>query len=163
MSAGPGAASDPGADRGPGAADLPRTWRLRRAAVVPLGVAAVLVASTAVIWVTLPGETRVAFSWPQRVTVLITFGLAVAVLVGFAACRVTADTDGLVLVNVFRVRRVGWHLVLGLRYRPDDPWPVLRLADDVQVGVLGIQSSDGVRARVNAAELADVIIARTGR
>lgn len=147
---------------GPGAG-LPRTWRLRRAAVVPLVVAAVLTVSTAVIWVTLPVETRVAFSWPQRVTVLLAFGLAVAVLLGFAACRVTAEADGLVLVNVFRVRRIGWHLVLGLRYRPDDPWPILRLADDVQVGVLGIQSSDGPRARVNAAELADVIVARTNR
>ncbi len=155
--------TSPDPDGGRAGADLPRTWRLRRAAVVPLVVALVLVASTAVIWVSLPVETRVAFSWPQRVTVLITFGLAVAVLLGFSACRVTADRDGLLLVNVFRVRRIGWHLVLGLRYRPDDPWPVLRLADDVQVGVLGIQSSDGPRARVNAAELADVIIARTGR
>lgn len=158
MSTAPG--DDGGLGRGGG---LPRTWRLRRAAVVPLVVALVLAASTALIWVTLPEETRVAFTWPQRVTVLVTFGLAVAVLVGFSACRVTADRDGLVLVNVFRVRRIGWHLVLGLRYRPDDPWPVLRLADDVQVGVLGIQSSDGPRARVNAAELADVIVACTTR
>lgn len=140
---------------------LPRTWRLSRAAAVPVVVAVVLAATCAITWLAVPAEVRAAFSWPQWTTSLACIVAAVATLVALAASRVTATDEGLVLVNAFRVRRIPWHLVVGMRYRPDDPWPVLRLADDEQIGVLGIQSSDGPRARVNAGELADVIVART--
>jgi len=143
-------------------APLPRTWRLRRAAAVPVAVAVVLAVTCVVVWVAVPAEVRADFSWPQRVTSVICFAAAIATLLAMAASRVTATADALVLVNAFRVRRIPWGLVEGLRYRPDDPWPVLRLADDVAVGVLGIQSADGPRARANAGELADVIVARTG-
>ncbi len=143
-------------------ASVRRTWRLRRAAAVPVAVAVALTVTCVVVWLAVPPEVRAEFTWPQRATTLACVVLAIATLLAMAASRVTATDEGLVLVNAFRVRRIPWHLVLGMRYRPDDPWPVLRLADDVQVGVLGIQSADGPRSRVNAEELADVIVARTG-
>ena len=143
-------------------APLPQTWRLRRAAAVPVAVAVVLTVTCAAVWVAVPAEVRRDFSWPQLATTVFCLLLAIATLVAMAASRVTATEDALVVVNGYRARRIPWHLVVGMRYRPDDPWPVLRLADDVQVGVLGIQSADGPRARVNAGELADVIVARTG-
>jgi len=142
--------------------ELPRTWRLRRAAAVPATAAVVLAVTCAITWLAVPADVRAAFSWPQRATTLACIGVAVATLVALAASRVTATEQGLVVVNAFRIRRIPWHLVLGMRYRPDDPWPVLRLADDEQVGILGIQTADGPRSRLVAGELADVIVARTG-
>lgn len=125
-------------------------------------VVATLVSVAAVIaWVALPAAVTHAFSWPQRLTVLACLALVVVTLAAFASSRATATTEGLVLHNVFRVRRVAWSAITGMRYRPDDPWPMLVLGEDEQVGVLGIQTSDGARARIAAAELADVIVAHT--
>lgn len=159
------AARDRGGDDVPApvvSSRLPRTWRLHRAGAVPVVVAAALASTCLVTWVALPADTTTAFSRGQLVTVVVCVAVPLVTLLAFAACRVRATEDELVLVNVYRVRRIPWHLVVGLRFRPDDPWPILRLADDVQVGVMGIQKADGPRSRVAAAELADVIIDRTG-
>jgi len=145
-----------------GSVQLPRTWRLCRSAIVPAVIAVVVSGGAAFGWLMLPPDASRAFSWPQRLTVAACLGLAVATLLGFSLCRVTATADGLVLVNVFRVRRVRWDRIRGLRYRPDDPWPMLLLAGEQQVGVMGIQTSDGPRSRRHAEQLADLIVANTG-
>lgn len=145
----------------PGGTGGTRTWRPRWAAVVPGAIAVAVVLAGVVAWATLPADVRAAFSWAQRGTSAVILAVIVVVLAGFARSRVSTDQDGLVLVNVLRTRHVPWWQIRGLRYRPDDPWPILLLVDDEQVGVMGIQSSDGRRARHDAGQLADVIAART--
>lgn len=142
--------------------ELPVTWGLRRAAVVPVAAAVVLTVSGVVVALALPAVTRAAFGPAQLGTLLVLLLLALSVLLGLAASRVTASAEELVVRNVFRVRRVRWAAVRGLRYRPDDPWPVLLLGDGEQFGLIGMQRADGPRSRHNAAELAAVILALTG-
>ena len=85
---------------------------------------------------------------------LVLIGLAIAALLyQLGRCRVSADDAGVTLVNPFRTRRLAWAEVLGVTMAEGEPWPTLDLADGSTVSAMGIQRSDGPRARQALAEL----------
>ena len=144
---------------------LPHTFR-------PLGVrmavfvfGGMLVLVTAVIWFTFPAEIRAKFTTFQRGTVIV-LGLAFLALGwGLARCRVEARREGLRVVNGYRSRRLEWSEVLAVTMRPGSPWAVLDLSDGTTAQALGIQASDGARARRQVLELRRMVetLTRTER
>jgi hypothetical protein len=85
---------------------------------------------------------------------LVLFGAAVAgLLYLLGRSRITADATGLTVVNPVRTRRFTWAEVLGVTMGEAEPWPTLDLADGSTVSAMGIQRSDGDRARQALAEL----------
>jgi hypothetical protein len=141
---------------------LPHTWR-------PLGVrlaaglfgGGLLVVCVAA-WLTFDPETRARFNPLQRGT-LIMFGL-----VGFAAffalarSRVVAEPDKLVVVNGYRRREYEWAELIAVHLPPGAPWAVLDLADGTSAAAMGIQGSDGGRARQAVRELRALIARSSG-
>ena len=132
---------------------LPHTWR-------PLGVrlagflfGGMLLVVCAVAWFTFDDETRAKFTPFQRGTVvclgLLFFGAGFAM----ARSRVVAQADRLVVVNGYRRHDYEWAEVLAVHLPPGAPWAVLDLADGTSQSAMGIQGSDGARARRAVSEL----------
>jgi hypothetical protein len=124
-----------------------------------------LVLVTAVIWFTFPGEIRDKFTTFQRGTVIV-LGLGfLAIGWGLARCRVEARAEGLKVVNGYRSRRLEWSEVVAVSMKPGNPWAVLDLSDGTTASALGIQASDGARARRQVLELRRMVdvLTRTER
>lgn len=120
-------------------------------------VATVLLLTCVLGWLAFPPSIRAEFTPLQALNLVVVLGFIDLTLVAYAQCRVTVRDDGLVLRNVWRVRHVPWRDVRGLRYRKDDPWPMLLLAGERKVGIMGIQTADGPRCRPAAEALAAAI------
>ena len=141
-----------GSDRPPVPA-LPHTWRpfgVRMAGTV-LGLGLLVIC--ALTWIGFDDETQAKFSAFQRVTV-IALGLF-AFSLGFALVRsrVVAETDRLVVVNGYRRREYAWAQLVAVHLPPGAPWVTLDLADGTTAAAMGIQGSDGARARAAVREL----------
>ena len=120
----------------------------------PMGLS--LIAVFGVIWFRLPADARESFSWFQRLTLLVFFGVILWLLYRMATVRVTAYEDGLQVRNVFKSYRFTWSEVKALRFNPGDPWLQLFDADGNRLGVLAVQASEGGRASAAAKQLAAV-------
>lgn len=140
---------------------LPRTWR-------PLGVrlagalfGGMLLVVCLAAWLLWDPETRARFTTLQRATVI---GLAMMAFAGgfaLARSRVVAETDRLVVVNGYRRRELVWAEVVAVHLPPGAPWAVLDLADGTSTPAMGIQGSDGARARTAVAQLRAVLARST--
>ncbi|NUR92867.1 MAG: PH domain-containing protein [Nonomuraea sp.] len=133
--------------------DLPVTWRPRRARIVPYVFAAVVLigAVTMAIFIAEP------FMLPDRVG-LVVFGLAVAfVLHLLGRVRVSADSEGITVVNALRTHRYTWPEVVDVTLIEGEPWPKIDFSDGKTVGAMGIQGSEKARAAQATAELAALI------
>ncbi|GAA4625356.1 PH domain-containing protein [Actinoallomurus vinaceus] len=129
------------------------TWRPRRARIVPYVLATVVVLSMIALAVVMPAP----WSLGDRIG-LVAIGLVVAgILHMLARSRVTADPDGVTVVNGLRTHEYEWAEVLGVSMAEGAPWPTLDLSDGSTVAVMGIQSSDGERADRALAELTTLI------
>ena len=137
--------------------ELPHTWR-------PLGVrlagsffGGLLLFVCAVAWFTFDPETRARFTVFQRGT-LVFLGL-MAFSAGFALVRsrVVAEVDRLVVVNGYRKHTYEWAQVLAVHLPPGAPWAVLDLADGTSAPAMGIQGSDGGRARLAVRQLRSLL------
>lgn len=85
---------------------------------------------------------------------LVLFGVGVAwVLHRLAHCRVSADQQGITVVNPFRTHRYEWAEVLDVSMAVGDPWPTLDLADGNSIGAMGIQGAERAFAARATAEL----------
>ena len=142
------AASDP-----TGAITLPHTWR-------PLGprIAAAVAGGTlffvlALLWIGFDDETRAAVTPFQRGTVIALFGLGFATLYALIRSKVQAFPDRLVVVNGYRRHTYEWAEVVAARLNPGAPWVTLDLAAGTSASAIGIQGSDGARARRALREL----------
>ena len=76
-----------------------------------------------------------------------------------------ARADGLTVVNGYRARRLEWSEVVAVSMKPGNPWAVLDLSDGTTAQALGIQASDGARARRQVLELRRMVdeLTRTER
>ena len=111
----------------------------------------------ALTWIGFDAETRARFTIFQRGT-LVFFGLLVfAVWFALVRSRVVAEEDRLVVVNGYRRRDFAWPQVIAVRLPPGAPWVTLDLADGTTVPAMGIQGSDGARARSAVRELRSVL------
>lgn len=132
---------------------LPKTYR-------PLGpriVAVVLVAGLLVVcvmaWLAFPQNTRDAFTLFQRITMAAIALMVLACVHALTRSRVQARADRLVVVNGYRRRDLAWAQVVAVRMPPGAPWVRLDLADGSEISAMGIQGSDGARARAAVREL----------
>lgn len=149
--------SSPGGSALLGGHPRTRTWRPRRARIITIIVATVLLVACVIGWFAFPPSIRAEFTPLQAANLVLVLGFIDASLVAYSQCRVTVRDDGLVLRNVWRVRHIPWRDIRGLRYRTDDPWPMLLLAGEKKVGIMGIQTADGPRCRPAAEQLAAAI------
>jgi len=137
----------PAGSDGPALPELPHTWRPLgpRLVAVVLGVGVLVILAMA--WVSFGDEVRAAFTPFQRGTVIFFVLLGGSVLHALTRSRVTADRDGLTVVNGYRKRHYAWAEVVGVNLPPGAPWVTLDLSDGRTVSAMGIQGSDGERSR----------------
>lgn len=129
------------------------TWRPRRARIIPYVLAVVVVFGVVVLAVAMPSNWALG----DRIG-LVVIGLIVAgILHMLARSRITADDRGLTIVNGLRTHEYEWAEVLGVSMSEGAPWPTLDLADGSTVAAMGIQASDGDRARRAIAELTALV------
>lgn len=104
-------------------------------------------------WFAFGSQIRAKFTVFEKAT-LVFFGLLILVLVhALIRSRVEARADRLIVVNGYRRRDLAWEQVLAVHLPPGAPWVTLDLADGTAVAAMGIQSSDGGRARAAVREL----------
>jgi hypothetical protein len=107
----------------------------------------------AMAWIAFDAETQARFTWLQRGT-LAFFGLfAFTLWFALVRSRVVAEQSRLVVVNGYRRRDFEWAEVVAVHLPPGAPWVTLDLADGTTVAAMGIQGSDGDRARRAVREL----------
>ncbi len=97
--------------------------------------------------------TRHSFDATQIITLLGIFGGILAVLYALGRSRIDATDAGLVVVNGYKKRAMEWSEVISLALRPGAPWVVMDLANGTAISAMGIQGSDGKRAKRQFAEL----------
>jgi hypothetical protein len=132
---------------------LPRTWRPFGVRMAGLVFGTMLVVVCAVAWFSFDAETRAKFTPFQRGTILFLGLLFFSVGYAMARSRVVAERDRLVVVNGYRRHEYSWPEVLAVHLPPGAPWAVLDLADGTSQSAMGIQGSDGARARRAVREL----------
>ena len=132
---------------------LPQTFRPYgvRIAIYVAGVLLVLV--VVVTWLSFPKDIQDQFTYFQRATVI---GLGLMFYAGgyaLARSRLVAREAGLTVVNGYKTRRLEWNEILAITLRPGSPWAVLDLADGTSVPAMGIQGSDGARAKAQVRQV----------
>lgn len=159
------AASDPtgglhGRDSlGPDAPPLPVRFRPKGVRVATVGFGILLLVAVVATWLALPDDVQEAFTVAQRLTVVAMILAAGVIGHAMARCRVDADDEGLTVVNGYRTHRLEWNQVVDVTLRPGNPWVVLDLADGTTRSAMGIQGSDGARARSQARQLRALVAA----
>ena len=76
---------------------------------------------------------------------------------GAAAVGRERAEQGLTVVNGYRTHQFAWGQVVSVTLRPGNPWAVLDLSDGTTRAAMGIQGSDGARARRQTRELRALI------
>lgn len=131
-----------------GAATLPVTFRPRGIRVVAYGLAALIVATMAVLAVILPPDWQL-----QDRVFLVLLGAAIGGgLHLLARPRLELTEDRVTVVNVIRTYVLVWPEIIDARMPTGEPWPSIDLADGSTLAVMAIQSSDGDLARGNLTE-----------
>lgn len=122
-----------------------RTFRPTGVIAVMWATVVVLVVLIVAISARLPEDYR--FSTSQALTLWACIGVVAILAVGCTLSRVTADEDGLVVVNAFRRRRFAWDEVAMISMRPGAPWPTMVTRDERRFILFAIQGSEGEGAR----------------
>lgn len=133
--------------------ELPHTWRPLGVRVAGIILGAGLVLVFALTWIGFDDETRAKFTAFQKGTLAFMGLLAFAAWYALVRSRVVAERERLVVVNGYRRREFEWAQVVAVHLPPGAPWVTLDLADGTVVSAMGIQGSDGARARRAVAEL----------
>ena len=146
-------------DAGPGSLppSLPQTWRPTGVRIAVLGFGLMLFVVCAAAWFGFDESVRDRFTWLQRSTLLVMGAAFAACGWALARARVTAEKDGLVVVNGFRTRRLEWEQVLGVHLPAGAPWATLDLADGTTISAMAFQGSDGKVARDGVRQLRALI------
>ncbi|WP_371483155.1 PH domain-containing protein [Kitasatospora sp. NBC_00315] len=140
--------------------ELPVTWAPRRTRAVLLPVSALLVVLFVVIAVALPQNWQLNDRIAMVISGLVFAGAALML----ARPRVSADAEGVTVVNFVRSRRLAWPEIVRVNFRQGDPWASLDLADGTALAAVGIQAGGGHRAAVAAARaLRDLVESRGHR
>ena len=132
---------------------VPRTWRPLGPRIVGIAVTLALATICAFTWFTFDDETRAKFTIFQRGTLIVIALLFGVLMYALLRSRAVAYADRLVVVNGYRRRELTWPQIVAARLPPGAPWVTLDLADGETCAVMGIQSSDGNRARIALREL----------
>jgi hypothetical protein len=140
---------------------LPHTWRPFgvRIAVGLLG--GMLLAVVAFVWFAFDDATRAQFTVLERITLVLIGLMLFAAYYALMRCKVSATTEGLTVVNGYRKRTYEWSQVIQASLRRGAPWGTLDLSDGTTVSVMGVQGSDGARARRAIREIRAAIAENT--
>lgn len=140
---------------------LPHTWRPFGARMMGSMVGFSLLVLTIAVWIAFGEDVRARFSFLQRAT-LVLFGLmAFAVWFALMRSKVTADADGVTVVNGYRTRVYAWSQIVAVNLRRGAPWAGIDLSDGTSISAVGIQGSDGDRARDAVRELRRLVAENT--
>jgi hypothetical protein len=121
--------------------------------IASVGFAVALLGTLGAIWLAFPDGVREQFTTFQKLTVLVMILGAFVVGHALSRCRVDADEGGLTVVNGYRTHRLEWGQVVAVSLRPGNPWALLDLSDGTTRSAMGIQGSDGNRARRQVRQL----------
>jgi hypothetical protein len=119
--------------------DLPVTFRPIVTRVVLLSIGAAVFGVLTLIAVLLPAGGDVEWHPAERVALAGSGLLVWGVLLLLSRPRLTADRDGVTVVNLTTVRRLAWAEIVRVTLRPGDPWVTLDLADGTVLPVMAIQ------------------------
>ena len=114
-----------------------------------------------VVWYALSDDIRGQFTPFQRGTLVVLGILLFATYHALVRSRVVATDTGLTVVNGYRTRTYEWSQVISVSLRRGAPWGTLDVSDGTSVSLIGIQGSDGARARRAVRELRATIAAHT--
>lgn len=138
-------------------AGVPHIWRPMGSRMVGIVLVVCLYGLCVFTWFAFDDETRAKFTVFEKGTMGF-FAILVLVLVhALIRSRVEARPDRLVVVNGYKRREFAWEQVVAARMPPGAPWVTLDLADGTAVPAMGIQASDGGRARLALRELRALI------
>ena len=136
---------------------LPHTWRplgVRLAGGVLGGGLLILCVGA---WITFPDDVKETFTIFQRLTAIGLGLMAFAAWFALLRSRVVATDDRLVVVNGYKRREFEWAQVVRISMPPGAPWASLDLDDGTTCPVMGIQGSDGARARTAVRQVRAVL------
>ena len=142
------AASDPS-----GQLTLPHTWRPLGPRIAAAVAGGTLLFMITLLWIGFDDETRASVTPFQRGTAITMFLLGFASLYALIRSKVQAHPDRLVVINGYRRREYAWAEIVAVRLNPGAPWMNLDLADGTSASALGIQGSDGARAKAAVRQL----------
>jgi Bacterial PH domain len=143
--------------RGPA---LPHTWRPLGVRLAMLFFGGLLAVVCVAAWYAVGADVRAKVTPYQQVTLILIAAATAAAAWALVRCRVTATVQGLDIVNGYRTHHYDWAEVLAVHMPPGAPFPTFDLADGTSRFALGIQATDGDRARVAIVELRR-LLART--
>ena len=132
---------------------LPHTWRPFGARMMGGVLGVMLVAMVLTAWIALGPHIRSKFTPFQEGTLVFLGLIAFGVWFALMRCRVSADEHGIVVVNGYRRREYAWSQLVAVNLRRGAPWAGIDLSDGTSISALGIQGSDGDRAKQAVADL----------
>jgi len=112
-------------------------------------------------WFGFDEETRAKFTWFQRGTLVFLGAIGFSAWFALVRSRVVATAERLIVVNGYRRHEYEWAEVVAVHLPPGAPWAVLDLSDGTTASALGIQGSDGTRARTAVRQLRVLLDAPT--
>ncbi|MFF2614178.1 MULTISPECIES: PH domain-containing protein [Kitasatospora] len=133
---------------------FPVTWAPRRTRAVLLPVCVLMVVLFSAMAVLLPEN------WQLNDRIMMTASGVLFAGVGLMLARpkVSADAEGVTVVNFVRRRRLAWAEIVRVNFRQGDPWATLDLADGTSLAAVGIQSGVGKdQAIADARALRDLV------
>lgn len=142
---------------GPALPALPRTWRPLGVRLAALVFGGGLLVICAMAWIGFDDEIQERFTPAQKGTLIVMGLMVVLVLWGLSRSRVTAAGDRIVVVNGYRRRDFARAQVVKVTLPRGAPWATLDLHDGTSVAAMGIQGSDGDRARAAVRELRAIL------
>lgn len=148
-------------ERRPSAPKLPHTWRPFGARIAVWVFGGLLLALVAAVWIGLGAEVRSQFTLFQRITLVVLGLLLFGTWNALVRSRVRATEAGLTVINGYRKRFYEWSQVIGVSLRRGAPWGTLDLSDGTTISLIGVQGSDGNRARRTVREIRATIAANT--
>jgi hypothetical protein len=136
---------------------LPRTWRPHGARIAAVVLGLLLLLLVVGVWIALGSEQRARFTLVQRTTLVGIGVLGYAGLYAIARSRVTADEQGVTVVNGYRRQVFEWSQLVAVNLRRGAPWAGMDLSDGTSISMIGIQGSDGPRAVRAVQELRQLV------
>lgn len=132
-----------------------------RAARVVTGTLGVVVALATVLLIVLLSTTGIQGWSTADLSGIALVGLAIVwFLWRQATVAATPTAEGLRVRNLASTRTVAWAEIVWVRFGEGRPWVQLDLDDGDTLAVMGVQRSDGERARREAKRLATLVAAR---
>lgn len=132
-----------------------------RAARLVTGTLALVVALATVLLIVLLSTTGIEGWSTADLSGIALVGLAIVwFLWRQATVAATPTAEGLRVRNLASTRTVAWAEIVWVRFGEGRPWVQLDLDDGDTLAVMGVQRSDGERARREAKRLATLVAAR---